>query len=362
MPITILPPAPTVAVTPFNIPKKLEHDAKEWSDYDSDGDVDMEAVVRASKRRRTQGHIVTPGELITTDAQWMRGHGTYIPKSITDTSEDYAINASVFGTIQKTNKLLSVVPLRARYAPEIGDLVVGRIVEVQSRRWKVDVSAPLLANLPLSSINLPGGIQRKRTAVDELNIRSFFTEGDLLVAEVQTIHQDGSCSLHTRSLKFGKLRNGYFMAVSGAGGGAGSRKGGVVRSRRQVFPLKAGKGTGEIDVILGVNGYIWISKHVEPPKDVGITKLEEAAGQEIYESRNDEIPVQTRSEIARVANCIKALVEAGKRVDEDIVRRAYAACLEMEEYAMDEGEGYTYLGGEKGTRVVEAAMARPQED
>jgi exosome complex component RRP4 len=278
-----------------------------------------------------------------------RGHGTFTP------SDSTTIHSSVFGTILKTNKLLSVLPLRARYTPEIGDLVVGRIVEVQTRRWKVDVAAPLLANLPLSSINLPGGILRKRTAVDELNIRSFFTEGDLVVAEVQTVHNDGSASLHTRSLKFGKLRNGYFMSVSGAGGGAGSRRGGVVRSRRQVFTLTAGRGGGEVDVILGVNGYIWIAKHVEPPKEVGITKLEESSSQEMFSSQNDFIPVETRREIAKVAGCIRALVEAGKRVDEETVVKTYETCLELEEDAMDNEDGY--LGGERGIRVVETAMS-----
>jgi exosome complex component RRP4 len=53
-----------------------------------------------------------------------RGHGTYASLESSD------IVASLAGTIQKTNKLLSVKPLRARYNPEIGDLVVGRIVEV----------------------------------------------------------------------------------------------------------------------------------------------------------------------------------------------------------------------------------------
>ena len=105
-----------------------------------------------------------------------RGHGTYIAASSSE------IVATVAGTVQKTNKLLSVRPLRARYTPEIGDLVVGRIVEVQSKRWRVDVGAPVLANLPLSAINLPGGILRRRTETDELQIRTFFSEGDLLVA------------------------------------------------------------------------------------------------------------------------------------------------------------------------------------
>ena len=112
-------------------------------------------------------------------------------------------------------------PLRARYTPEIGDLVVGRIIEVQSKRWRVDIGAPLLAVLPLSAINLPGGILRKRTETDELQIRTFFSEGDLLVCEVQSLFMDGSAGLHTRSLKYGKLRNGVFVSVSGTGGGGG---------------------------------------------------------------------------------------------------------------------------------------------
>jgi hypothetical protein len=37
-------------------------------------------------------------------------------------------------------------------------------------------------------------------------MRTFFEEGDLLVAEVQAFFADGAMSLHTRSLKYGKVR------------------------------------------------------------------------------------------------------------------------------------------------------------
>lgn len=215
----------------------------------------------------------------------------------------------------------------------------------------------MLASLPLASINLPGGILRKRTAVDELNIRTFFTEGDLLVAEVQAIHGDGAASLHTRSLKFGKLRNGYFMSVTGVGGGSGSRKGGVARSRRQTFTLDAGKG-GEIDIALGVNGYIWISKHIEPPKEVAITKLEETTSQTIYSSQNDEISADTRREIARIAGCVRVLVEAGERVDETLIANAYKAASKLhedEDLMQVEGEIKSdYLNKEKAEQIVMA--------
>jgi exosome complex component RRP4 len=250
--------------------------------------------------------------------------------------------------VQKTNKLLSVRPLRARYTPEIGDLVVGRIIEVQSKRWRVDVGAPLLAALPLSAINLPGGILRKRTETDELQIRTFFSEGDLLVCEVQSLFQDGSASLHTRSLKYGKLRNGIFVSVTGTGGG-----GGVVRSRRQVWTIDSANGGGPIDVILGVNGYIWISKHVDPEgreAETSITRIEEGTSSRVYSSQNDEIGPETRREIARIRGVITLLVEVGMRVDEDMVMSGYKAAVEVE--VEENGHGADYLGGAQGQRVV----------
>lgn len=272
-----------------------------------------------------------------------RGHGTYVEPSTA------TILATVAGTIQKTNKLLSVRPLRARYTPEIGDLVVGRIIEVQSRRWRVDIGAPLLAALPLSAINLPGGILRKRTETDELQIRTFLSEGDLLVCEVQSLFHDGSASLHTRSLKYGKLRNGVFVSVAGMGGG-----GGVVRSRRQVWTVETANGGGPVDVILGVNGYIWISKHIktadEDKAEVGITRIEESTNSTVYSSQNDEIAAETRREIARIRGVVASLVEAGMKVDEEMLMKGYGAAVEIERE--EDGPGGDFLGGEHGKRLV----------
>lgn len=251
---------------------------------------------------------------------------------------------------------------------------MGRVVEVQTKRWKVDLSAPLLAHLPLSAINLPGGILRKRTSTDELAIRTFFSEGDLLVAEVQSLYHDGSASLHTRSLKYGKLRNGVFLAVSGTGGG-----GGVVRARRQVWTVHTSHGGGEVDVVLGVNGYIWISQHSFGPDQASSSggggggmsgmRFDDIVSSSVYANRNDPIPPATRREIARLAGCIRALVECGVRVDEEMVMRAYDASAgdlmdengDGDESSADDddkpGDNWRYLGGPRGRRVVERALA-----
>ncbi|KAI9710683.1 MAG: exosome non-catalytic core subunit rrp4 [Bogoriella megaspora] len=359
MPISILPPAPATTTISNEAYNDYEEDK-----FDLEGDLNMaDAPPRSSKA------IITPGELITEDQQWMRGHGTTTPYP-TSTS----ITSTLFGTLLRTNKLLSITPLRSRYRPAIGDLIIGRIATVSAtgKRWHVDIAAPLLASLHLSSINLPGGVLRKRTAVDELNIRQYFVEGELVVAEVQGLYQDGGAALHTRSLRYGKLRNGFFLSVSGAGGEGGGaaagRKGvsgatggGVVRSRRQLFTMKAGNGAGEIDVVLGVNGYIWIAKHVDTGVNVktggmSITSMEESVSASIYSSQNDEVSAATRREIARVAGCVRALVEYGVKVDEEMVGRAYEAALELE---MESGRGEidsAYLGGDNGRRLVELAL------
>jgi exosome complex component RRP4 len=44
-----------------------------------------------------------------------------------------------------------------RYSGEIGDVIVGRIIELGQKRWKVDTKSKLESVLMLSSVNLPGG-------------------------------------------------------------------------------------------------------------------------------------------------------------------------------------------------------------
>ncbi|KAJ3944846.1 Exosome complex component rrp4 [Colletotrichum fioriniae] len=286
MPITILAPRGTPS---HHKPYAAAGVGAADSDSDSDGGADIEGDISMRPAKRSRGdnyEIVTPGEIITDDPQWMRGHGTYITQNTTD------IVSSVAGTVTRTNKLLSVRPLRARYTPEIGDLVVGRIVEVQAKRWRVDVGSSQLAILQISAINLPGGILRKRTDTDELQIRSFFAEGR---------------------------------------------------------PSK-------VHVTLGVNGFIWISKHVESDagaESVGLNRMEESVSANVYSSQNDRIDDETMREVARIRSVILALVENGLRVDEDMVVRGYKVAVDM---GLESIEDDIYLGGERGKRLAEALL------
>ena len=102
-----------------------------------------------------------------------RGHGTFLKK-------DGQICAAVNGYVERLNRLVCVQPVKTRYQGNVGDVVVGRILEVSSKRWKVDINAGQDAVLALSAINLPGGLQRRKCEEDELQMRKFYREGDVI--------------------------------------------------------------------------------------------------------------------------------------------------------------------------------------
>lgn len=55
--------------------------------------------------------------------------------------------------------------------------------------------------------------QRRRSVEDEHMMRQYLQEGDLISAEVQSVYSDGSLSLHTRSLRYGKVNSSIFHKV-----------------------------------------------------------------------------------------------------------------------------------------------------
>lgn len=179
----------------------------------------------------------------------------------------------------------------------------------------------------LSSINLPGGVQRRKLESDELQMRTYFQEGDLLVAEVQMLMSEGTMSLHTRSLKYGKLRNGTLVVVAPTL---------VVRLKSHFHALKCG-----VDMILGMNGYIWVQaasgvKAEESNSMQEDERGEASASMAIYSSKNDEISSATRSAIDRVAACIKILAANSVTITDANVNEAYSASMEIREEGGDE--------------------------
>jgi len=258
--------------------------------------------------------IAVAGTSIASSHVFMKGHGTFL------SSNSDEILSSMCGTVERVNKLISVRPARSRYAAEVGDLVIGRVTEVGPKRWKVDINAKTDSALQLSSINLPGGIQRRKVESDELQMRNFFQENDLLVAEVQMMFQDNSSALHTRSLRYGKLKNGVLVTAS---------PNLIQRLKSHFVHLRDDDLMLDVDLIIGLNGYIWIAKHFPysqasnssgglgagGPPSAHSEQQRGLAGSGVgmdidatYSDQNDaDLSVELRRQIQRVAKCIHIL-------------------------------------------------------
>mmetsp|Transcript_25139 Transcript_25139/g.59975 ORF Transcript_25139/g.59975 Transcript_25139/m.59975 type:complete len:270 (+) Transcript_25139:230-1039(+) len=231
--------------------------------------------------------LVTPGQEISCTDAFLRGHGTYVV--------DGRLLASVAGVVQRVNKLVSVVPLRSRYAGNVGDVIIGRVLELGQKRWLVDVCSSKGGILLLSSINLPSGEQRRRTQEDSLNMREIYAEGDLVSAEVHSVMHDGAISLHTRNDKYGKLRHGILVEVPPVL---------IRRTKHRFHSLPAEVG---VDMIIAANGLVWLSASGSP----------------------EEVTAEQRGSISRVRNAVLALSRSFIQVDALAVMGVYSASVSL---------------------------------
>ncbi|GBF99994.1 exosome complex component-like [Raphidocelis subcapitata] len=247
---------------------------------------------------------VAVGDVIDTDDSdvFLKGHGTQV---IGD-----RLVATQCGAVTRTDKLISVRPPRERYVARAGDVVVGRIVEIAGKRWKVDLQSQQQGSLLLSAVHLPGGVQRRRNAEDELAMRSVFREGDLVSAEVQQVYHDGGVHLHTRSLKFGKLEQGQLVVVHP----------GLVKRQRSHFISFEPLG---VDAILGLNGLIWVGPHLPRGED-GAPAAAGGGGGAAAAAPEREV----RERAVRVAAAVRALAALHLQVFPSSITEAYQLSLE----------------------------------
>jgi exosome complex component RRP4 len=109
--------------------------------------------------------------------------------------------------------------------------------------------------------------------------------------------------VHTRSLKYGKLVSGELIVVQPSL---------IKRSRSHFLLLDWG-----VEVILGVNGYVWIGKPRKAPDQQDLDA--------IYSPKLEPISREERVAICRTRNCILALNSAFILIDEDSICRTFDA-------------------------------------
>jgi len=82
-----------------------------------------------------------------------------------------------------------------------------------------------------------------------------------------------------------------------------------------------------VDVILGMNGYVWVSKHIQEHQQVGEEGFDAEA---VYSNVNDPIDPSTRAAISRVSNIITSLARTNVPLTDVLLNETYDWAVEQD--------------------------------
>ena len=222
--------------------------------------------------------IVTPGDLLA-EGDYLTGDNTF--------KDDEKVYASRLGLVEYKGRKVEVVALNNFYIPSVGDLVIGKVVEMDLHGWTVDINSPYIGTLRASeALSRPFRPQR-----DELS--DFLDVGDLVLAQIIAFDRTRDPSLTIREPELGKITHGQIVRVSPAKiPRVIGRKGSMINMLKKET---------RCNITVGQNGLISISgrnREDERLAVLAIQKIEEEAHTSGLTDRVTEMIRKERGDIA----------------------------------------------------------------
>ncbi|AJC71314.1 RNA-binding protein [Thermococcus guaymasensis DSM 11113] len=182
--------------------------------------------------------LVVPGTLLA-QGPFKNGRGTF--------REGNRIYSTVVGLVEIRGDMIRVIPLEGPYIPEVGDNVLGKIVDVRFSNWTVDIGAPYQANLRVQDA------VEERIDLLKTDLRKIFDIGDIIYAKVKAFNEVNQIDLTTKGMPFrgGPLRGGQLVTITPSKVPRVIGKGGSM-----INMIKKLTGTR---IIVGQNGWVWVS-------------------------------------------------------------------------------------------------------
>ena len=175
--------------------------------------------------------LVLPGDLVSTNPR-TAGYGTFV--------ENGKVYAKIMGLLDKTDTTVRIIPLKGRYIPSPGDVVIGIVREVLSNGWNIDINSPYSAFLPTSEKETRG---RKTNDILDLD--------DAIIAKVIAIDPKMKVTLTMRDKVCRPIRFGRIVAINP------TRVPRVIGKKGSMIKLL--KNELGVQIIVGQNGLIWLS-------------------------------------------------------------------------------------------------------
>ncbi|VVB79496.1 Exosome complex component Rrp4 [uncultured archaeon] len=176
--------------------------------------------------------IVVPGETIIQGEEFLPGDGTR--------REDKDVVANRYGLAEVSDKLVRVIPLSGVYTPRRGNVIIGKIVNMNYRGWVVDFGTH--NNGFLNVAEYPRFINKGE-------LKEYLTFGDVICAKVFSA-DDTSVDLSVKLRGFGRLNGGQLITIN-----PNKVPRVIGKEGSMVHLIKAATGC---EITVGQNGIIWV--------------------------------------------------------------------------------------------------------
>ncbi len=177
--------------------------------------------------------LVVPGEELVSGMDFIPSSGTFREKE--------GIYASQLGILEVSGRLVKVIPLNGRYQPKVGDIVIGRIVNVIYNGWIVDIGYAYEVNLPIKGVS--EFVERGA------NLARYYDIGDIVMTKVVTVSKAGT-DVTTKGPGLRKLKGGMLINV------APPKVPRIIGKQGSMINMVKEKTDCRISV--GQNGWVWI--------------------------------------------------------------------------------------------------------
>ena len=175
--------------------------------------------------------LVIPGQVLADD-EYYSGRGTF--------KENGKVCSSLMGLVSLRNKKLRVIPLKSKYVPKKGDVVIGKISDVRFSMWNVDINSPYSGILPAFEVF---GREKK-----ELN--KVYDIGDVLFLRVVDVDEIKKAKLGLKGRGMGKFKGGIIVDI------APTKVPRLIGKKGSMINMIKDKTNCKI--VVGQNGLVWV--------------------------------------------------------------------------------------------------------
>ncbi len=198
-----------------------------------------EETKKAEEKEETKKReIVIPGETLVSGNDYLPGENTK--------REGKDIISLRFGLVDRSERLIKVIPLSGAYMPRRGNTVIGKVIDIMFNGWLMEINAPYSSFLPVSEYP---------RYVNKNDLAECYDIGDMVVCKVGNVKRKG-IDLTVKGRGLGRVEEGIIIYINS------HKVPRVIGKEGSMINLI--KKETNCNIVVGQNGVIWIEgKNVE---------------------------------------------------------------------------------------------------